>query len=54
MQACSPLTARFSIWISLEGLRPIMMRSLSSGTSRITEPSRESINFAIVSSPLLI
>jgi hypothetical protein len=47
MSACSPLTARLSIWMSLCALRPIVNRSLSSGTSLITALSRLMINFAM-------
>ena len=53
MQACSPLTARLSIWMSFCGLRPIVTRSLSRVTSLITEPSRLRINFAMVVIPVV-
>ena len=39
--ACSPLTARLSIWISLLARRPMVMRSLSSIKSPRTAPSNE-------------
>ena len=45
--ACSPLIARLSIWMSLFGLRPIDMRSLTSVISLRTSPSMLSISFAI-------
>ena len=53
-RACSLLTARFSIWMSFCGLRPIVTRSLSRFISRITEPSRLSITFAMIKSSKLI
>src|SRR5262249_45734387 len=36
MTACSPLTARLSIWMSLWGLRPMVVRSLVKGISLST------------------
>ena len=45
--ACSPLTARLSIWMSLCALRPMVVRSLESGISFRTRPSMLSISFAI-------
>src|SRR5688572_1843295 len=47
MTACSPLTARLSIWMSLCGLRPMVVRSLERGISLSTRPSILSISFAI-------
>ena len=47
MTACSPLTARLSIWMSLWGLRPMVVRSFVKGISLRTSPSMESISFAI-------
>src|SRR6267378_2595535 len=45
--ACSPLTARLSIWMSLWGLRPMVVRSFVKGISLSTSPSMLSISFAI-------
>ena len=45
--ACSPLTARLSIWMSLCGLRPMEVRSFTKGISLSTNPSMLSISFAI-------
>src|SRR5436309_3151553 len=47
MTACSPLTARLSIWMSLCGLRPMVVRSLVRAISLRTKPSILSISFAI-------
>src|SRR2546430_10791776 len=47
MTACSPLTARLSIWMSLCGLRPMVVRSLVKAISLRTRPSILSISFAI-------
>ncbi len=47
MTACSPLTARLSIWMSLWGLRPMVVRSFVKGISLSTRPSMLSISFAI-------
>src|SRR5882724_3916458 len=47
MTACSPLTARLSIWMSLCGLRPMVVRSLVRLISFRTRPSMLSISFAI-------
>jgi hypothetical protein len=47
MTACSPLTARLSIWMSLCGLRPMVVRSLAKGISLSTSPSMLSISLAI-------
>jgi len=47
MTACSPLTARLSIWMSLWGLRPMVVRSFVKGISLRTSPSMLSISFAI-------
>ena len=47
MTACSPLTARLSIWMSLCGLRPMVVRSFVKGISLSTRPSMLSISFAI-------
>src|SRR5579862_1906037 len=46
--ACSPLTARLSIWMSLCGLRPIRVRSLESWYSLSTCPSTLRMSLAIV------
>ena len=43
MAACSPLTARLSITMSLYGRRPSVVRSLVSCTSLMTTPSIETI-----------
>ena len=45
--ACSPLTARLSICMSLCGLRPMVVRSFTKGISLSTNPSMLSISFAI-------
>src|SRR5260221_1653216 len=45
--ACSPLTARLSIWISLWGFRPRVVRSFVRGISLSTSPSILRISFAI-------
>src|SRR5437899_1674201 len=47
MTACSPLTARLSIWMSLCGLRPMVVRSLARAISLRTRLSILSISFAI-------
>jgi hypothetical protein len=46
--ACSPLTARLSIWMSLCGLRPISVRSLERVNSLSTCPSTLRIILAMV------
>ena len=46
--ACSPEIARLSIWISLCGLRPIVVRSLVKGTSLSIVVSMLSMSLAIV------
>jgi hypothetical protein len=46
--ACSPLTARLSIWMSLWGLRPMRVRSLESVNSLSTCPSTLRISLAMV------
>ena len=48
MAACSPLTARLSIWMSLCGLRPMSVRSFESGYSLSTCPSTLRMSLAIV------
>src|SRR6185312_2924666 len=49
--ACSPLTARLSIWMSLCGLRPIRVRSLESVYSLSTCPSTLRMSLAMVCFP---
>ena len=44
--ACSPDTARLSIWMSLCGLRPIVVRSFVRVISLSTNPSILRISFA--------
>ena len=51
--ACSPLTARLSIWMSLWGLRPMRVRSLESANSLSTCPSTLRMSLAMVVSVLL-
>src|ERR1039458_8874048 len=46
--ACSPLTAKLSMAMSLCALRPMVMRSLLRGYSLIITPSMLSINFAAI------
>src|SRR6185312_490740 len=45
--ACSPLTARLSIWMSLWGLRPMSVRSLESVYSLSTCPSTLRMSLAM-------
>src|SRR5205085_2017872 len=52
--ACSPLTARLSIWMSLWALRPMRVRSLESVYSLSTCPSTLRISLAMVMGPLLL
>src|SRR5690348_868233 len=48
MAACSPLTARLSIWMSLWGLRPMRVRSLERVYSLSTCPSTLRMSLAMV------
>ena len=48
MAACSPLTARLSIWMSLCALRPMRVRSLVSWCSLSTCPSTLRMSLAMV------
>src|SRR5260221_9156957 len=48
MAACSPLTARLSIWMSLWAFRPMSVRSFESGNSLSTCPSTLRMSLAMV------